>query len=133
MADNYLNPFGSNVWTDGLNVDFGIGSSTPIEFPSYGHQVMAPSPTKPGQSFGGLGLGLAIGMAGEATGNIIRALKGVDPAPPGMATRALSDYFSQKQDTTLERILDRLFADTQDKFTRKERPSSPEDQTQLSA
>lgn len=131
MADNYFNPFGSNVWTDGLNVDFGIGSSTPIEVPSYGRQVMAPSPTKPGQSFGELALG--IGSIAEGIGNVIRGVKGMEPAPMGMATRALSDYFGQKQDTTLERILDRLFAETQDKFTRKERPSSPEDQTQLSA
>ena len=131
MADNYLNPFGSNVWTDGLNVDFGIGSSTPIEFPSYGRQVMAPSPTKPGQSFGELALG--IGSIAEGIGNVIRGVKGMEPAPMGMATRALSDYFTQKQDTTLERILDRLFADTQEKFTRKERPSSTEGQTQPSA
>jgi len=132
MAD--FNPFDSRVFSPGApKLDLGIDFSGqfPGGFPSYGSQVMAPSPTKPGRSFGEIALG--IGSLAEGIGNVIRGVKGMEPAPMGMATRALSDYFGQKQDTTLERILDRLFAETQDKFTRKERPSSPEGQTQPSA
>jgi hypothetical protein len=92
---------------------------------------MAPSPVKPGQSFGELALG--IGSIAEGIGNVIRGVKGMEPAPMGMATRALSDYFGQKQDTTLERILDRLFAETQAQFDRKEREPSPEYRTQHTA
>jgi hypothetical protein len=125
MADNYLNPFGAGAFSrNAPQLDLGIDFSGQFQggFPEYGRQVMAPSPVKPGQSFGELALG--IGSIAEGIGNVIRGVKGMEPAPMGMATRALSDYFGQKQDTTLERILDRLFADTQDKFTRKERPSS---------
>jgi hypothetical protein len=88
---------------------------------------MAPSPAKPGQSFGELALG--IGSIAEGIGNVIRSVKGMDPAPPGMATRSLSDYFGQKEDTTLERILDRLFSETQAKFEPKERESVTVDPT----
>ncbi len=127
MADNSLNPFGSSVWTGSPNVDLGIDFSFPKDVPGYGRQVMAPSPAKPGQSFGELALG--IGSIAEGIGNVIRSVKGMDPAPPGMATRSLSDYFGQKEDTTLERILDRLFSETQAKFEPKERESATVDPT----
>ena len=128
MADNYLNPFGADVFTQAPNVDLGVDFSFPKELPSYGRQVMAPSPVKPGQSFGELALG--IGSIAEGIGNVVRSLKGMDPAPPGIATRSLTDFMGQNKDTTLERILDRLFADTQSKFARKEREPSSESQTQ---
>jgi hypothetical protein len=133
MADNYLTPFGAGAFSPNApKLDLGIDFSGQFQggFPEYGRQVMAPSPVKPGQSFGELALG--IGSIAEGIGNVIRGVKGMEPAPMGMATRALSDYFGQKQDTTLERILDRLFAETQDKFTRNERSSS-ESQAQLAA
>jgi hypothetical protein len=133
MADNYLNPFGVDAFSPNApKLDLGIDFSGQFQggFPEYGRQVMSPSPVKPGQSFGELALG--IGSIAEGIGNVIRGVKGMEPAPMGMATRALSDYFGQKQDTTLERILDRLFAETQDKFTRNERSSS-ESQAQPAA
>ena len=132
MAD--FNPFDSRVFSPGApKLDLGIDFSGqfPGGFSSYGSRVMSPSPTKPGRSFGEIALG--IGSLAEGIGNIIRGVKGMEPAPMGMATRALSDYFGQKQDTTLERILDRLFAETQEKFTRKEREPSSEYQTQSAA
>jgi hypothetical protein len=72
---------------------------------------------------------MGIGSIAEGIGNVIRGVKGMEPAPMGMATRALSDYFSQKQDTTLERILDRLFSETQAKFGSKEREPATVDPT----
>jgi hypothetical protein len=109
MDNNYLNPFGADVFSPNApQLDIGIDFSKGFAngFPSYGRQVMAPSPTKPGQSFGELALG--VGSIAEGIGNVVRGIKGMDPVPMGIATRTLSDYFGQKQDTTLERILDRL-------------------------
>lgn len=131
MADNYLNPFGANVFTQAPNLDFGLNIPSISNVPSYGSQIMAPSPQQPGRSFGEVALG--IGSIAEGLGNVIRSIKGMDPVPQGMATRALGDYFGQKQDTTLEKILDRIFADTQSKFARKEREPSYERETQPAA
>jgi hypothetical protein len=131
MTNSYLNPFGSDVFTQTPNLDLGFNIPSIPNVPSYGGQVMAPSPQQPGRSFGETALG--IGSIAEGIGNVVRSLRGMDPAPPGMATRALSDYFGQKQDTTLEKILDRIFADTQSKFARKEREPSYERETQPAA
>jgi hypothetical protein len=134
MADNYLNPFGAGAFSPNApQLDLGIDFSSQFQggFPEYGRQVMAPSPVKPGQSFGELALG--IGSIAEGIGNVVRSIKGMDPAPPGIATRSLTDFIGQNKDTTLERILDRLFSETQAKFEPKEREPSPEYRAQSAA
>lgn len=111
MADfptNFFNSaafgsYGSSVFKDSV--------------PSYGSQILSPSPAKPGNSFAQTALG--IGALAEGLGNVIRGVKGMDPVPPGMATSALASYFQEKPDTSLEQILDRLFTETESKFRRK--------------
>ena len=135
MPSTPFNPFGADVFSTpsipGLeNIDYSKYSgafTSPV--PSYGSQVFTPSPTKPGSSFGETALG--IGAIAEGLGNVIRGIKGMEPAPQGMATSALASYFQQKPDTSLERILDRLFTETESKFRRKteesaETPAQPQ-------
>lgn len=128
MPNTSFNPFGADVFSTlsipGLeSIDYSKYSgafTNPV--PGYGSQMFTPSPTKPGTSFGETALG--IGAIAEGLGNVIRGIKGMEPAPQGMATRALSDYFTQKPDTTLEKILDRLFTETESKFRRKNEEST---------
>jgi len=120
MPNTAFNSFGSASFGPGIpRLDFSeYGSSVFRDsVPGYGGQVFTPSPEKPGGSFAQTALGL--GALAEGIGNVIRGVKGMEPAPPGMATSALSNYFQQKPDTSLERILDRLFMETESKFRRK--------------
>jgi hypothetical protein len=127
MSDSSFNPFGSSAFPlpggafsiPGLeNIDFSqYGGAFTNPVPSYGERMFTPSPAKPGNSFAQTAMG--IGALAEGIGNVVRGIKGMDPAPPGMATSALSNYFQEKPDTSLERILDRLFTETESKFRRK--------------
>lgn len=123
MADfptNFFNSaaFGPNA--SNLGIDFsGYGSSVfKDSVPSYGSQILTPSPTKPGTSFGELALG--IGAVAEGIGNVVRGIKGMDPVPPGMATSSFAKYFQEKPDTSLEQLLTKLLTETQSKFRRDE-------------
>jgi hypothetical protein len=45
----------------------------------------------------------------EGLGNMVRGIRGREPAPQGMATRMLSDYIAQQRDEDrLNKILDRI-------------------------
>ena len=120
MPNTAFNSFGSAAFGPGIpGLDFSEYGSSVFKdsVPGYGGQVFTPSPEKPGSSFAQTALGL--GALAEGIGNVVRGIKGMDPAPPGMATSALSNYFQEKPDTSLERILDRLFMETESKFRRK--------------
>jgi hypothetical protein len=123
MADfptNFFNSaaFGPNA--PSLGIDFGSYGSSVFKdsVPGYGGQLFTPSPEKPGNSFAQTALG--VGALAEGIGNVIRGVKGMDPAPPGMATSALASFFQQQPDTSLEKILDRLLTETESKFRRRE-------------
>jgi hypothetical protein len=124
MPNTAFSPFGSTTFGSGFpelgDLDFsGYGSSVfKDSVPGYGGQVFTPSPEKPGNSFAQTALG--VGALAEGIGNVIRGIKGMDPAPPGMATSALASFFQQQPDTSLERILDRLLSETQSKFRRED-------------
>jgi hypothetical protein len=124
MPNTAFSPFGSAAFGSGFpelgDLDFsGYGSSVfKDSVPGYGGQVFTPSPEKPGNSFAQTALG--VGALAEGIGNVIRGIKGMDPAPPGMATSALASFFQQQPDTSLERILDRLLSETQSKFRRED-------------
>jgi hypothetical protein len=121
MPNTAFNSFGSAAFGPGIpGSDFGgYGSSVfKDSVPGYGDRIFTPSPQKPGNSFAQTAMG--IGALAEGIGNVIRGIKGMDPAPPGMATSALSNYFQEKPDTSLERILDRLFMESESKFRRRE-------------
>ena len=107
MSDSFFNSFGSSAFQlpggafsiPGLeNIDFSQyeGAFTnPV--PSYGERMFTPSPAKPGNSFAQTALG--IGALAEGIGNVVRGIKGMDPAPPGMATSALSLITSKRNQT----------------------------------
>ena len=124
MPNTAFSPFGSAAFGSGFpelgDLDFsGYGSSVfKDSVPGYGGQVFTPSPEKPGNSFAQTALG--VGALAEGIGNVIRGIKGMDPAPPGMATSALASFFQQQPDTSLERILARLLSETQSKFRRED-------------
>lgn len=122
---NFFNSaaFGPNAPDLGLDLSVYGSSVFKDSVPGYGEQMFTPSPAKPGNSFAQTALG--VGALAEGIGNVIRGIKGMDPAPPGMATSALANFFQQQPDTSLEKILDRLLFETQSKFRRRE---SPEDE-----
>ena len=70
----------------------------------------SPSPQKPG----GLDSPFSNALIGgsfllEGLGNMIRGIRGMEPAPQGMATRMVSDYIAQQRDEDrLNKILDRI-------------------------
>jgi len=104
MPNTAFSPFGSAAFGSGFpelgDLDFsGYGSSVfKDSVPGYGGQVFTPSPEKPGNSFAQTALG--VGALAEGIGNVIRGIKGMDPAPPGMATSALASFFQQQPDTS---------------------------------
>lgn len=124
MPSTAFNPAVFDPNAPSLGIDFGNYGASVFKgsVPEYSGQLFTPSPEKPGSSFAQTALG--IGALAEGLGNIIRGVKGMDPAPPGMATSALSSYFQEKPDSSLERILDRLFMETESKFRRKKDESS---------
>lgn len=123
MADfptNFFNSaaFGPNA--PSLGIDFGSYGSSVFKdsVPGYGGQLFTPSPEKPGNSFAQTALG--VGALAEGIGNVIRAAKGMEPGPPGMAGSFMGQFMQQNQDTALEKILDRLFTETKSKFDSKD-------------
>lgn len=70
----------------------------------------APSPAKPGGLDGPFSNALIGGsILLEGLGNLIRGVRGLEPAPQGMATRMVSDYIAQQRDEDrLNKILDRI-------------------------
>jgi hypothetical protein len=70
----------------------------------------SPSPQKPGgldSPFNNALMGGSLLL--EGLGNMIRGIRGMEPAPQGMATRMLSDYIAQQRDEDrLNKILDRI-------------------------
>ena len=96
------NPY---TWGDtaGVNPVLGYQLDKPLYTPSGGG----------GTNWGGILTG--IGALGEGVGNLIRGIRGELPAPMGMATSALSDYFnSGKQDSSLAILLEKLLREEKD-------------------
>jgi len=93
-----------------LRYDFGTSIPGSVESPAYGTDVfssvaenlspsMSPSPSKPGgldSPFNNAWIGGSVLL--EGIGNMIRGIRGMEPAPQGMATRMLSDYIAQQRD-----------------------------------
>ena len=110
-----------------LSYDFGKSVPSSSASPSYGVDSFSsaagglaprtsPSPAKPGLSdspFSNAWVGG--GLLLEGIGNMIRGIRGMEPAPPGMATRMLSDYIAQQRDEDrLNKILDRIGGGSKD-------------------
>ena len=115
MSDFFNNP--SKLFT----ADFGSAlpswaSSPQYDFEQYSgaYEGLAPStrpsPAKPGGSespFANAWVGGSILL--EGLGNMVRGIRGMEPAPQGMATRMISDYIAQQRDEDrLNKILDRI-------------------------
>ena len=115
MSDFFNNP--SKLFT----TDFGSAlpswaSSPQYDFEQYSgaYEGLAPStrpsPAKPGGSESPFSNALIGGsLLLEGLGNMIRGIRRMEPAPPGMATRMVSDYIAQQRDEDrLNKILDRI-------------------------
>jgi hypothetical protein len=76
----------------------------------------SPSPSKPGISdspFSNAWVGGSLLL--EGIGNLVRGIRGMEPAPQGMATRMISDYIAQQRDEQrLEKILERIGGSKED-------------------
>ena len=76
------------------------------------------SPAKPGAEspFSNAWVGGSLLL--EGLGNLARGIRGMDPAPPGMATRMITDYVAQqREDKRFKELLDRLAPQTTPKET----------------
>jgi len=104
-----------------LSYDFGTSVPAAFESPEFGTNTFSsvaqslapatsPSPAKPG----GLDSPFSNALVGgsvllEGLGNLIRGIRGMEPAPQGMATRMVYDYIAQQRDEDrLNKILDRI-------------------------
>jgi hypothetical protein len=101
--------------------DFGTSIPEAFESPQYNVDAFStaaeglapstsPSPSKPGLSdspFSNAWVGGSLLL--EGIGNLVRGIRGMEPAPQGMATRMISDYIAQQRDEErLNKILERL-------------------------
>lgn len=104
-----------------LSYDFGTPIPSAYESPNFGLDSFtgaaeglapstSPSPAKPGgldSPFNNAWIGGSILL--EGLGNMIRGIRGMEPAPQGMATRMVTDYIARRQDEErLNKILDRI-------------------------
>jgi hypothetical protein len=107
--------------------DFGTSIAGGFESPAYNINDFSsvaeglapstsPSPAKPGGSdspFNNAWIGGSILL--EGLGNMIRGIRGMEPAPQGMATRMISDYIAKQQDEDrLNKILERIGGSKED-------------------
>lgn len=121
MPNTAFNSFGSAAFGPGIpGLDFGEYGSSVFKdsIPGYGGQVFTPSPEKPSNNFAQTAFGIE--ALARGVGDVIRAAKGMEPGPPGMAGSFMGQFMQQNQDTVLEKILDRLFTETKSKFDRDE-------------
>jgi hypothetical protein len=66
-----------------------------------------------------------IGALGEGVGNLIRGIRGELPAPMGMATSKLSEYFNRdKQDSSLAILLEKLLREKEEDIDLKTKTGS---------
>lgn len=93
-------------------LSYNFGTSIPSSFASPEYRVndfsaaaeglapsTSPSPQKPGgldSPFNNAWMGGSLLL--EGLGNMIRGIRGMEPAPQGMATRMLADYIAQQRD-----------------------------------
>lgn len=69
----------------------------------------SPSPSKPGSDSPFANAWIGGSLLLEGIGNLVRGIRGMEPAPQGMATRMISDYIAQQRDEDrLNKILDRI-------------------------
>lgn len=102
---------------------YNFGTSIPSDFAAPQYRIddlsaaaeglapaTSPSPSKPGVSdspFSNAWVGGSLLL--EGIGNLVRGIRGMEPAPQGMATRMISDYIAQQRDEDrLNKILERL-------------------------
>jgi hypothetical protein len=114
MSDFFNNP--SKLFTTDFGSALPSWASSQYDFEQYSgaYEGLAPStspsPAKPGGSespFANAWVGGSILL--EGLGNMVRGIRGREPAPQGMATRMLSDYIAQQRDEDrLNKILDRI-------------------------
>lgn len=114
MSDFFTNP--SKLYTS----DFGSvlpewASSPQYDFEQYSGAFgslspsTSPSPAKPGSESPFANAWVGGSLLLEGLGNMVRGIRGMEPAPQGMATRMISDYIAQQRDEDrLNKILDRL-------------------------
>lgn len=114
MSDLFTNP--AKFYTADFGSDLPAWLSSPqYDFEQYSgaFEGLAPSPSS-GPSKPGLDSPFANAWVGgslllEGIDNMIRGIRGVEPAPPGMATRMVSDYLAQQRDENrLNKILERI-------------------------
>lgn len=108
---------------------YDFGTSIPGQFASPEYRVndfsavaeglapsTSPSPSKPGVSdspFSNAWVGGSLLL--EGINNLVRGIRGMEPAPQGMATRMISDYIAQQRDEQrLEKILERIGGSKED-------------------
>lgn len=111
MANSGLSVLGSYFgsapsWA--TNPEFSV---TPFEDMSNALSVSPEnaSPVKPGSDspFANAWVGGTLLL--EGLGNLARGIRGMDPAPPGMATRMITDYVAQqREEKRYNDLLDRL-------------------------
>lgn len=103
MSDLFTNP--ATLYT----ADFGGVmpewlSSPQYDFEQYSgaFEGLAPSaisgPSKPGSDSPFANAWIGGSLLLEGVGNLVRGIRGMEPAPQGMATRMISDYVAQKRD-----------------------------------
>lgn len=103
MSDFFTNP--SKFYT----TDFGSVLPEFLSVPQYdfeqysgAFEKLAPSassgPSKPGSDSPFANAWIGGSLLLEGVGNLVRGIRGMEPAPQGMATRMISDYIAQKRD-----------------------------------
>jgi hypothetical protein len=121
MADYFSNALPISGYDFGTSIPGGFASPEyrVDEFSAVAEGLApstSPSPSKPGISdspFSNAWVGGSLLL--EGIGNLVRGIRGMEPAPQGMATRMISDYIAQQRDEQrLEKILERIGGSKED-------------------
>lgn len=113
MSDFFNNPaslgtydFGTTVPASYVSPDFGVDALSSF---NAGLSPNSASPSKPGAESPFANAWVGGSLLLEGIGNMIRGIRGMEPAPQGMATRMISDYLAQQRDEDrLNKILERI-------------------------